>query len=51
LLFKAVLIINNVKLVLKHFIREDLKTSIEVVGDDVRVVAEIVASNTDTLIT
>jgi hypothetical protein len=43
--------INNVELVLEHFIREDLKTSIEVVGDDVRVVAEVVASDTDTLIT
>jgi hypothetical protein len=49
--FKAVLIINNVELVLKHFICEDLKTSIEVVGDNIRVVAQVVASDTNTLIT
>ena len=49
--FKAVLIINNIKLVLKYFIYKDLKTLIEVVGDDVRVVVEVVASDTDTLIT
>jgi hypothetical protein len=37
--FKAVPMINNVELVLKHFIREDLETSIEVVGNNIRVVA------------
>jgi hypothetical protein len=36
---KSVLVINDVELFLQDFIREDLETSIEVVGDDVRVVA------------
>jgi hypothetical protein len=47
---KSVLVINNVKLVLQDFIRKDLETSIEVVGDDVRVVAEVFTSDTDALI-
>jgi hypothetical protein len=50
LLFKSVLVINNVKLVLQHFICKDLETSIEVVGDDVRVVAEVFMSDKDALI-
>jgi hypothetical protein len=43
-------VINDVELVLQDFIREDMETLIDVVGDNVRVVVEIFVSNTDTLI-
>jgi midasin (ATPase involved in ribosome maturation) len=47
---ESVPVINDVELVFQDFIREDLETSIEVVGNDVRVVAEVFASDTDALI-
>ena len=47
---ESVLVINDVELVLHDFIHQDLETSIEVVGDNVRVIAEVFASDTDALI-